>query len=266
MAPQVHDYLPCQLCGCWGLNFCGSCPQEGFSLFSSFWVGPCNQKLSPLLPASLLVHLTSLLISQGQSISLRSLWREVIVTQLCLTLCDPMDCSPPGFSIHGILQARILEWVAIPFSRGSSRPRDWTWVSHIAARFFTSWATGEAWKPRLFCLGPHLLFWLQLSTGHPYPQPSSLESGVCLWEQPVWWLLLLSDLIWPSVQREQVPASSACSPCVPRMVLCYSSCVTLPLPLTRPPASQGQTLCFEKLLRLFFAIFTHKHTFLRSSQ
>ena len=46
------------------------------------------------------------------------------VAQSCLTLCDPMDCSPPGFSVHGILQARILEWVAISFSRGSSRPRD----------------------------------------------------------------------------------------------------------------------------------------------
>ena len=46
------------------------------------------------------------------------------VAQLCLTLCDPMDCSLPGSSVHGILQARILEWVAISFSRGSSRPRD----------------------------------------------------------------------------------------------------------------------------------------------
>ena len=49
---------------------------------------------------------------------------KVLVTQLCLTLCNPMDCSPPGSSVHGILQARILEWVAISFSRGSSRPRD----------------------------------------------------------------------------------------------------------------------------------------------
>ena len=55
-----------------------------------------------------------------------------------------MDCSPPGFSVHGILQARILEWVAMPFSRGSSRPRDWTQVSRIADRFFTVWATQEA--------------------------------------------------------------------------------------------------------------------------
>ena len=51
-------------------------------------------------------------------------------------LCDPVDCSPPVSSVHGILQARILEWVAISFSRGSSRPRDQTKVSHIAGRCF----------------------------------------------------------------------------------------------------------------------------------
>ena len=51
-----------------------------------------------------------------------------------------MDCSTPGFSVHGILQARILEWVVIPFSRRSSWPKDWTWVSHMASRFFGVWA------------------------------------------------------------------------------------------------------------------------------
>ena len=51
--------------------------------------------------------------------------------------CDTMDYSPPGSSVHGILQARILEWVAMPFSSKSSQPRDQTWVSHIASRFFT---------------------------------------------------------------------------------------------------------------------------------
>ena len=69
-------------------------------------------------------------------------------SQSCLTLCDPMD-----YIIHGILQARILEWVAFPFSRGSSQPRDQTQVSRIAGGFFTSWATREAhlWKnPVLF--------------------------------------------------------------------------------------------------------------------
>ena len=56
------------------------------------------------------------------------------VTQLCLTLCDPMDCSLPGSSIHGILQVRILEWVVISFSRGSSQPRDQTFISCLAGR------------------------------------------------------------------------------------------------------------------------------------
>ena len=58
---------------------------------------------------------------------------KVKVAQSCPTLCDPMDCI-----VHGILQARILEWVAFPFSRGSSPPRDRTQVSRIAGRFFTS--------------------------------------------------------------------------------------------------------------------------------
>ena len=53
----------------------------------------------------------------------------VLVTQSCPTLCDPMDCSLPGFSVHGILQARILEWIALPFSRGTSQPRDRTLVA-----------------------------------------------------------------------------------------------------------------------------------------
>ena len=68
-------------------------------------------------------------------------WSEV--AQWCPTLCDPMDCSLPGSSIHGIFQARVLEWVAISFSRGSSWPRDWTQVSRIAGRRFTIWATRE---------------------------------------------------------------------------------------------------------------------------
>ena len=66
--------------------------------------------------------------------------------QSCPTLCNTMDCSLPGFSVHGIFQATKLEWVAFPFSRGSSRPRDRTRVSHIAGRCFTVWSTREAWR------------------------------------------------------------------------------------------------------------------------
>ena len=99
---------------------------------------------------------------------------KVKSTQSCLTLCDPMDCSLPGSSLHGclgskvkvaqscptlcdpmdytvrgILQARILEWVAFPFSRGSSQPRDQIQVSHMAGGFFTSWATRETHGRRI---------------------------------------------------------------------------------------------------------------------
>ena len=69
---------------------------------------------------------------------------KVLVNQSCQTLCNPMDHSPPGSSVHGILQAKTLEWVAIPLSRGSSQPRDQTWVACTAGRFFTIWATREA--------------------------------------------------------------------------------------------------------------------------
>ena len=73
-----------------------------------------------------------------------SKWSEVKVAQLCPTLCDPMDCT-----VHGIVQARILEWVAFPFSSGSSQPRDRTQISHIAGRFFLSWmiTVSKGWLP-----------------------------------------------------------------------------------------------------------------------
>ena len=95
----------------------------------------------------------------------------MLVTQLCLTLYDPMDCSSPGSSVYGILQPRILEWVAIPFSRGSSQPRDWTQDSHTAGRFFTSWAIREANNKLLMKLN---LFWGDSRTG---PVVKSLPSN-----------------------------------------------------------------------------------------
>ena len=83
-------------------------------------------------------------------------WSEVKVAQSCPTLCDPVD-----YTVHGILQARILKSVAFPFSRGSSQPRDWTQVSHIAGSFFTSWATREAQE-----------YW----SGQPIPFPADLPN------------------------------------------------------------------------------------------
>ena len=80
---------------------------------------------------------------------------KVLVAQSCPIFCDLMDCSLPGSSLHGILQARILEWVAIPFSKESFWPRGQTWVSCIRGRFFTVWATREAlnhWTGRGFSI------------------------------------------------------------------------------------------------------------------
>ena len=78
---------------------------------------------------------------------------ESEIAQLCPTLCYPMDYSLPDSSVHGIFQARVLEWVAISFSRGSSWPRDRTWVSRIAGRRFTISATREGnvnyWRRRI---------------------------------------------------------------------------------------------------------------------
>ena len=69
---------------------------------------------------------------------------EALVTQVCLTLCDRMDYSPPDSSVHGILQAKTLEWIAMRSSRESSQARDWTQVTDIAGSFFTTSATWEA--------------------------------------------------------------------------------------------------------------------------
>ena len=73
----------------------------------------------------------------------------VLVAQSCLTFYDPMDCSSPGSSVRGILQARRLEWVAIPFSRGSSWPRGRTHISSIAGRFFIE-LKPRRWKMSTF--------------------------------------------------------------------------------------------------------------------
>ena len=90
------------------------------------------------------------------------------VAQSCLTLCDPTDCSPPGSPVHGVLQARILEWVAIPFSRGSSRPRDRTWVSRIGGRFFVTQATREALNKVIASLS---------GSSHRYPEGKGAGKG-----------------------------------------------------------------------------------------
>ena len=70
--------------------------------------------------------------------------KKVLAARSYLTVCNPMDCSPPGSSVHGILQERILVWTATPFSKGFFQPTDQTQVSCIPSKFFTVWATREA--------------------------------------------------------------------------------------------------------------------------
>ena len=89
-----------------------------------------------------------------------------VVAQLCPTLCDPMD-----YTVHGILQARMLEWVAFPFARGSSQPRDRTQVSLIAGRFFTSWATKGS---------PRILEWVAYPFSSGYSRPSNWTRVSCI--------------------------------------------------------------------------------------
>ena len=95
-------------------------------------------------------------------LSLINIQRRCAHAQLCPSLCDPRSCSPPGSSVRGISRARILEWVASPFSKESSRPKDWTWVSHFAGRFFTIKALGKPQK---------MLTYTQLICSS-YPSPS----------------------------------------------------------------------------------------------
>ena len=99
------------------------------------------------------------------------------IAHSCLTLCNPMDCSLPGSSLHGILQARVLEWVAISFSRGSSWSRDRTWVSCIPGRRFNLWATREARMCVCMCVN-----WLQscptLHDPMGYSLPGSSVHGI----------------------------------------------------------------------------------------
>ena len=131
--------------------------------------------------------------------------RNVLITQSCATLCDPMDWSPPAFSVHGILQARKLEWVAFPFSRGSSWLRDRTQVSCIAGRCFTGWATREVpWK---------ILWTGGLGVG------SCKGAGACLVSSCPWGCQWAPSLIRCCPQRPSLPPQPVCSlrwspPCV----------------------------------------------------
>ena len=111
-------------------------------LFVIPWTSAHQAPLSSTLSQSLIrfMSIESVMLSNHLILCY---FLESEVTQSCLTLCDPMDCSLPGSFVYRIFQARVLEWVAISFSRRSSWPRDWTQVSRTVGRCFTVWATRE---------------------------------------------------------------------------------------------------------------------------
>ena len=104
-------------------------------------------KMSSLYQAKLFLPKSDLWVFCYQKQPLRSLCCCCLVIKSRPTFCDPMDCSPPDSSVHEISQARILEWVAISSSRGSSCPRAWTWNSCIGKQILYHWATWEAPGP-----------------------------------------------------------------------------------------------------------------------
>ena len=110
----------------------------------------------------------------------------MLITQSCPALCYPMDCSPPVSSVLGIHQARILEWVVIPFFRGSSQPRDQTRVFCITGRFFTVWATRKA---KLSILQANFMFIIRANWYHSQWLHWYLKRGMgCAWREITRWL------------------------------------------------------------------------------
>ena len=143
------------------------------------------------------------------------LFMKVKVTKSCLTLCDPMYCSLPDSSVHGILQARIREWVATPYSRGPSQFCDQSQVSHIAGGFFTIWATREAWE-----------YW----SGQPNPSSGDLPNpGIALGS--------------PGLQVDSLPPGKTASFSVEPQFTVF--CLLPPEPLHQNRFMLRKSVCFS---------------------
>ena len=171
---------------------------------------------------------------------------KVRVAQSCLTLCDPMDCSPTGSSVHGILQARIPEWVSILFSRGSYRPRNRTWVSLIAGRFFTTWVKERYSLSLIKTLSPNPTH--TCITSSEFPKLSFMIKGSMLPPQVTtqnlgikWFMLLIINIITFVAFNTGLTIRTINNACW------YKSTHT-PLPLCShlwvPPLSTGGWVCY----------------------
>ena len=114
------------------------------------WRWACMSQVTNLLSelslwaSSLKWDITNLIVRVQRTKQVKHLYVYVLVTQLCLTLCNPLDCSTPGSSVHAIFQARVLERVAMPSSRGSSWPKDQTQASCVCRQILYHCATWEA--------------------------------------------------------------------------------------------------------------------------
>ena len=181
--------------------------------------------------------LSQLLVFCWISLAFFGLWK-VKVAQSCLTLCNAMD-----YTVHGIPQARILEWVAFPFSRGSSQPRDGTQISHIVDGFFTSWTTGEAlglWKhqpnlpspshgilPILFIFMSVLYYPLNQLHDHGWVMTHSLKNtGPAYTTSAAGWALGSQQKLWGSDESKSRHTSAQLtftwSPSLAiRLLLCF---------------------------------------------
>ena len=122
----------------------------------------------------------------------------MLITQSCPILCNPMDCTPWGSFVHGILQARILGWIAISFSRWSSWPRGWTWVSCIAGRFFTIWATRKEITVRALSLVFLRPLWEMLFT----------EYGMSNQRDQVWLCNSITSCVMRLLQVDELPSAT----------------------------------------------------------
>ena len=131
---------------------------------------------------------------------------ESEVAQSCPTLCDQMNCSLPGSSGHGIFQARVLEWVAISFFRGSSWPRNQTQVSCIAGRRFSIWATretpelGKEYVKAIYCHPACLIYMQSTSREMPGWMKHKLESRL-LGEISITTDMQMIPPLWQKVKR-----------------------------------------------------------------
>ena len=126
-----------------------------------------------------------LLISTDAWAPAHTICKHAKLLHSCLTLCNPMDCSPPGSSVHGILQARILQWVAISFSRGASRPRDRNCVSYVSCSYFSVliWTSLEAQTAKNLPAIQETQVW-SLGREDPLEKGMAIQSTILAWRIP----------------------------------------------------------------------------------